>query len=215
MIIFVQLITNKEYMSKEKSYKQLGLEFYNNRTEKSYKALYDKVRPGLKSYVWKILKDNEAVEDVLANTLLKLWTKIDQYKPEYGITTWLYRIAFNESLGYIRERNKKYSLSTMEEFGMEVTSNNSLNENLAMLLEDAESMMTESDYWEEENELMDRYNTALRCISNLKPMYRDILEDRLIGKMKYEDIASKHNVPLQTVKNRIRRGKSLVVDAMS
>src|SRR6056300_910264 len=138
-------------MSKnKKSYKALGLEFYNTRTEKAYSELYKRVRPGLKSYIWNILKDEEAVEDVLANTLLKLWTKIDQYKPEYQITTWLYRIAFNESLGYIRERNKKYSISAMEEFGMEVTSNNSLNENLAMLLEDAENMMTESDYWEEE-----------------------------------------------------------------
>jgi RNA polymerase sigma-70 factor (ECF subfamily) len=201
-------------MNTEKSYKQLGLEFYQQRTEKSYKALYDKVRPGLKSYVWKILKDDEAVEDVLANTLLKLWTKIDQYKPEYQITTWLYRIAFNESLGYIRERNKKYSLSTMEEFGMEVSSTHSLNENLSMLLEEADNR-TEADFWEEENELMERYNTALRCINSLKPMYRDILEDRLIGKMKYEDIATKYNVPLQTVKNRIRRGKSLVAEAMS
>lgn len=201
-------------MSTEKSYKQLGLEFHQQRTEKSYKALYDKVRPGLKSYVWKILKDDEAVEDVLANTLLKLWTKIDQYNPEYQITTWLYRIAFNESLGYIRERNKKYSLSTMEEFGMEVSSTHSLNENLSMLLEEADNR-TEADFWEEENELMERYNTALRCINSLKPMYRDILEDRLIGKMKYEDIATKHNVPLQTVKNRIRRGKSLVAEAMS
>jgi len=200
-------------MSKQKSYKQLGLEFYNTRTEKSYKELYDKVRPGLKSYVWNILKDNEAVEDVLANTLLKLWTKIDQYKPEYQITTWLYRIAFNESLGYIRERNKKYSLTSMQEFGIEVDSTNSLNETLSILLEDAE-MKSEADFWEEENELMSRYNLALKCINDLKPMYRDILADRLIGNMKYEDIADKYGVPLQTVKNRIRRGKTLVTESM-
>lgn len=200
-------------MSKQKSYKQLGLEFYNKRTEKSYKELYDKVRPGLKSYVWNILKDNEAVEDVLANTLLKLWTKIDQYKPEYQITTWLYRIAFNESLGYIRERNKKYSLTSMQEFGIEVDSTNSLNETLSILLEDAE-MKSEADFWEEENELMSRYNLALKCINDLKPMYRDILADRLIGNMKYEDIADKYGVPLQTVKNRIRRGKTLVAESM-
>lgn len=200
-------------MSKQKSYKQLGLEFYNKRTEKSYKELYDKVRPGLKSYVWNILKDNEAVEDVLANTLLKLWTKIDQYKPEYQITTWLYRIAFNESLGYIRERNKKYSLTSMQEFGIEVDSTNSLNETLSILLEDSE-MKSEADFWEEENELMSRYNLALKCINDLKPMYRDILADRLIGNMKYEDIADKYGVPLQTVKNRIRRGKTLVTESM-
>lgn len=201
-------------MSKnKKTYKELGLTFYNNRTEKAYSELYKRVRPGLKSYIWNILKDEEAVEDVLANTLLKLWTKIDQYKPEYQITTWLYRIAFNESLGYIRERNKKYSLDGMREMGIEVNNTSTLNESLSVLIEDAE-MRTESDFWEEENELMAQYELALRCIQALKPMYRDILSDRLIGKMKYEDIAAKHNVPLQTVKNRIRRGKSLVAESM-
>lgn len=201
-------------MSKnKKSYKALGLEFYNTRTEKAYSELYKRVRPGLKSYIWNILKDEEAVEDVLANTLLKLWTKIDQYKPEYQITTWLYRIAFNESLGYIRERNKKYSIDGMREMGIEVNNNSTLNESLSVLIEDAE-MRTESDFWEEENELMAQYELALRCIQALKPMYRDILADRLIGKMKYEDIAAKYDVPLQTVKNRIRRGKSLVAESM-
>jgi DNA-directed RNA polymerase specialized sigma24 family protein len=46
-------------------------------------------------------------------------------------------------------------------------------------------------------------------------MYRDILEDRLLNSMKYEDIAEKHNVNLQTVKNRIRRGKMLIMEAMA
>ena len=198
----------------QKSYRQLGQEFFNTRSEKSYNALYQRVRPGLKSYIWNILKDEEAVEDVLANTLLKLWTKIDQYKPEYQITTWLYRIAFNESLGYIRERNKKYSLDGMKDLGIEVSQNKSLNETLSMLIEEADQK-SESDFWEEENDLMNRYNMALQLMNNLKPMYRDILEDRLIGKMKYEDIAEKYNVPLQTVKNRIRRRKSLVAGGLS
>lgn len=200
-------------MKSKKSYRTLGTEFYQKRDEKTYNELYKKVKPGLRSYVRNILKDDEATEDVLSNTLLKLWTKIDQYNPEYQITTWLYRIAFNESLGYIRERNKKYSLDSMREFGLEVSNNKSLNESLSSLIEDAE-MKTEDDFWEEENEIMAKYMLALKCIQDLKPMYREILSDRLIGNMKYEDIAEKHNVSLQTVKNRIRRGKSLVIDAM-
>jgi DNA-directed RNA polymerase specialized sigma24 family protein len=43
-------------------------------------------------------------------------------------------------------------------------------------------------------------------------MYKDIIEDRLINQMKYEDIAAKYNLPLQTVKNRIRRGKSIIAE---
>lgn len=204
----------KKTTENKKTYRELGEEFFELRTEKSYNALYVKVRPGLKSYIWKILKDEEATEDVLSNTLLKLWTKIDQYKPEYNITTWLYRIAFNESLGYIREQNKKYSLDTLKDFGIEVNQMSKIDETISMLIEDVDAK-TEQDYWDEENELMDRYRFALECIQNLKPTYRDMLEDQLVRKMKYEEIAQKHNVPLQTVKNRIRRGKMLVAEAMN
>jgi DNA-directed RNA polymerase specialized sigma24 family protein len=46
-------------------------------------------------------------------------------------------------------------------------------------------------------------------------MYREIVEDRLINNMKYEDIAEKYDLPLQTIKNRIRRGKSLIIEQMN
>ena len=41
-------------------------------------------------------------------------------------------------------------------------------------------------------------------------MYKGILEDRLLNNMKYEDIATKYELPLQTIKNRIRRGKAII-----
>lgn len=200
-------------MKSEKSYRELGTAFYNKRDERSYNELYKKVKPGLKSYVWNILKDDEATDDVLSNTLTKLWTKIDQYNPDYQITTWLYKIAFNESLGYIRERNKKYSLDSMREFGIEVSSKGNIGDSTSLLLE-SDEIKTEDDFWEEENEIMKTYALALKCIQELKPMYKDILSDRLIEKMKYEDIAVKRSVSLQTVKNRIRRGKFLIINSM-
>jgi RNA polymerase sigma factor (sigma-70 family) len=201
-------------MSIEQTYRQLGEAFYQRRTEKTYNALYKKVRPGLKNYIWNILKDEEAVDDVLSNTLVKLWTKIDQYNPEYQITTWLYRIAFNESLGYIRERNKKQSLDNIKEFGIEVSESNEMQSNSIAALMESVELKTEEDFWEEDNEIMHRYLLALKCIDGLKPMYREILADRLINRMKYEEIAQKYNLPIQTIKNRIRRAKILVIEAM-
>ena len=61
---------------------------------------------------------------------------------------------------------------------------------------------------------MDRYETALHAIRQLKPLYRDILVDRLINNMKYKDIAVKYEINLQTVKNRIRRGRTLIQESV-
>ena len=200
------------YMSKQISYRQLSENFINTKSERDYKALHDRVKPGLRNYIHNVVKDNEATDDILTNTLTKMWTKIDQYDPKYQITTWLYRIAFNECLGWIRQRNRKYSIDAMAEYGIEVSEHYAHTSAHDLLIEVEQK--TELDYLEEDNALTESYELALVSIQKLKPMYRDIIEDRLLNNMKYEDIASKHGVNLQTVKNRIRRGKILIQEAM-
>ena len=197
-------------MSKQISYRELSENFVKSRSERDYNALYLRVKPGLRNYIANVVKDSEATDDILTNTLTKMWTKIDQYDPSYQITTWLYRIAFNECLGWIRQRNAKYSIETMKDYGIEI-SDQYANTSARELLIEAE-LKTESDWLEEDNDLQNRYELALTSIDNLKPMYKDIIEDRLINQMKYEDIAAKYNLPLQTVKNRIRRGKSIIAE---
>jgi RNA polymerase sigma-70 factor (ECF subfamily) len=201
-------------MDNNNSYRYLAETFLATRSEKDFNKLYNKVKPGLRTYIFSVVKDNDATKDILVNTLTKMWTKIDQYDPQYQITTWLYRIAFNECLSYIRQRNRKYSIENMREYGIEITeqSNSRLSASDLLIEHNA---MTEQDYIDEDNYINEQYASALKCINDLKPMYRGIIEDRLINNMKYEDIAEKYNLPLQTVKNRIRRGKSLIMEGMA
>ncbi|MAZ31231.1 MAG: hypothetical protein CMP57_03955 [Flavobacteriales bacterium] len=193
------------------TYRELAENFYNTRSERDYNNLYKRVKPGLRSYIRKIVKDGDATEDILSNVLVKLWTKIEQYKPEYQITTWLYKIAFNESLGWIKERNQKSSLDQLRDYGIQISEGCVVNDSISGRLAEMEQK-TEEDFIEEDNVIMSQYYGALSAMKNLKPMYKDIMEDRLIKNMKYEDIAQKHKVNLQTVKNRIRRGKMLIAE---
>ncbi len=192
------------------SYRQLAENFVKTKSSQDYKALHDKVRPGLENYVFNIVKDNEAKNDIVTDTLTRLWTKIDQYDPQYQITTWLYRIAFNESLGWIRQRNKKRSIDALRDSGIEVSRYYARTSARDLLVE--AEFKSEQDWLDEDTELMSRYEAALVEITKLKPIYREILEDRLLNNMKYQDIAEKYNLPLQTVKNRIRRGKAIIAE---
>lgn len=192
------------------SYRQLAENFVKTKSPKDYKLLHDKVRPGLENYVFNIVKDNEAKNDIVTDTLTRLWTKIDQYDPQYQITTWLYRIAFNESLGWIRQRNKKRSIDALRDSGIEVSRYYARTSAKDLLVE--AEFKSEQDWLDEDNEIMSRYEAALIEITKLKPIYREILEDRLLNNMKYQDIAEKYNLPLQTVKNRIRRGKAIIAE---
>jgi RNA polymerase sigma-70 factor (ECF subfamily) len=191
------------------SYRELTENFLETRSDADFTALFYKIKPGITNYINKIVKDRELAEDIAVNTLTKMWTKIDQFDPQYQITTWLYRIAFNDSLAHINRRNKNSSLDKLSEFGVEINENGIINLDMRGAFEEYE-MKTEQDYLDEDNELMTIYGNTLKAINNLKEMYRHILVDRLINDMKYEDIAEKHDLPLQTIKNRIRRGKAIV-----
>ena len=193
---------------KQKSYRELTEDYIKTKSEKDYKALYTRVRPGLRTYIYNVVKDNEATDDILTNTLTKMWTKIDQFDPQYQITTWLYRIAFNECLGWIRQRNKKRSLDAMKDYGINTERYLAKTSARDLLVE--MEYKSEQDWIDEDNHIMNQYETVLKNIDTLKPMYKGILEDRLLNNMKYEDIADKYELPLQTIKNRIRRGKAII-----
>lgn len=193
------------------SYREMTENFLQTRSDADFTALFYRIKPGLTTYVNKIVKDRDIAEDIAINTLTKMWTKIDQFNPEYQITTWLYRIAFNDALAHINQRKKKSSLDSLSEFGVELNETGEVNLGMAGAFEDYE-MKTEQDYLEEDDLMMETYEKTLKAIDGLKDMYKDIVVDRLINNMKYEDIADKHDLPLQTIKNRIRRGKAIVAE---
>jgi len=196
------------------TYKELTENFLRTRSDADFTSLFYKIKPGLTSYVNKIVKDRELAEDISINTLTKMWTKIDQYNPDYQITTWLYRIAFNDALGHINNRNKQSSLDKLSEFGVEINEAGEFVTGLQGAFDEYE-MKTEQDYIDEDDAMMDLYAKTLKEIDILKDTYKGIIVDRLINEMKYEDIANKHNLPLQTIKNRIRRGKSIIEESLS
>jgi len=98
-----------------------------------------------------------------------------------------------------------------DKFDIEVEDGGTINDDLSILLEDAE-YKTEQDFLDEDQELENQYLKCLQEIQNLKPLYREIVIDRLINGMKYEDISAKYDLPLQTIKNRILRGKRIIID---
>ena len=117
-------------MSK-KSYRELAENFTTSRSEKDYKVLYDKIKPGLENYVFNVVKDNEAKDDIVTNTLTKMWTKIDQYDPQYQITTWLYRIAYNTAIDKVRSlKNKSGKEVQIENSPVYKITSNELNQDV-------------------------------------------------------------------------------------
>jgi len=195
----------------KKTYRQMTADYLTTKSPEAFAVLYNRIKPGLTSHINKIVKDWDTAEDLAVQSLTKLWTKSDLYNPEKAqITTWLYKIGFNAALGYKNERNKTRSLTSMKEFGIEVNSEGNLD-----VGSEIDTTPSFNEMMEEDNALQFKYDLTVEAIKNLKPMYRDLLVDRMLNGMKYKILAEKHNMSLQTVKNRVRRGKVLIADAVN
>ncbi len=195
-------------MAKELSLQQIGLNFYNNRDEKSFRAIHDRLKPGLSKYVREKYgcDDYQTREAVLLNTFTNIWSKIDQYDPYYAFSTWSYRIARNEALLSKRYGKKNYSLEGMQEMGINMTSKYS-------------GLVSTPDYEFFEptaEEEMDRlYKIVLKEIGNLPEKYRAVLTEYHIKNQKEHEIAKNLGWNLNTVKTRKRKGKALLINSVS
>src|SRR6056300_1646734 len=97
------------------SLKTLGHQFAETKSEKTFNDLYNRIKPGLRNYINKIVKDSDATEDLFSMTMSIVYNKIHQYKPEYHISTWIYRIAYHEAIMFLR-RKKRDATTTFSVF---------------------------------------------------------------------------------------------------
>lgn len=195
-------------MAKELSLQEIGLRFYNERSERNFKAVHDRLKPGLSKYVREKYgcDDYQTREAVLLKTFSNMWEKIDQYDPYYAFSTWAYRIARNEALQSKRYGKKNYSLDGMQEMGINMTAKCS-------------GLVSTPDYEFFEptpEEEMDRlYKIVLQEIGNLPEKYRIVLTDYHIKNQKEHEIAEKLGWNLNTVKTRKRKGKALLINSVA
>ena len=190
--------------------KTLGLDFAKTKSEKTFNDLYMRIKPGLLNYINQIVKDRDAAEDLFSMTMSIVYNKIEQYKPEYHISTWIYRIAYHEAIMFLR-RKKREATTTFSVFdsyydserGSEKIMYNSIDNDQ---LYDEDFLTKE----EQEEKAQEVENAIFEAIENLDPLYSDIIKDRLINNMKYNDISNKYDLPLHTIKNRIARGKRIL-----
>ena len=186
--------------------KTLGTEFATTKSEKTFNDLYQRIKPGLIRYINQIVKDGDTSEDLFSMVMSTVYNKIDQYNPEYHISTWIYRIAYTHSLMHLR--NKKRRATTNFSVFDSYYDNDRVSDKI--MYTQIENDHFEDDFQtleEKEKEQEKIHDTIILAIDNLDPLYKDIVKDRLVSDMKYGDIAKKHNLPLHTIKNRISRGK--------
>lgn len=187
-----------------KNIQELAESFMRSSSEKDFVELYKRIKPGLLNHCKSILIEQDAAEDAVSNTMAKIWTKISQYDSSRGnFSTWVYNIARNESL--VIKKNEDRYMPIIQE----MVKNNDDNEDFGISTS-TPSITLDSDYDYipmENDEMEDLYENVIEKMKDLPEIYKDILIDREISRMKYQDIADKYGMKKRAIATRIRRAR--------
>ncbi|MBK3497186.1 sigma-70 family RNA polymerase sigma factor [Viridibacillus sp. YIM B01967] len=132
------------------------------------------------------VKDTEIAKDMVQNTFIKCYKNLDSFRFDAQIKTWLYRITINECKDYLKSWN--YKMVQVKSF---------INETAKSILPSTEKTV------------IDKYNNEeIRdTISSLPKVYREVVYLYYYDSLKTEEIAEVLDIPVNTVKTRLRRAK--------
>ena len=162
--------------------------------------LYTRYNTGVRNHISRYISQKEDIEDICLERIQKAFRQIGTYNPEYKPSTWLYRIARNTAFDHMSRHDR-------EKNNMPTTS---INEDLAELKELPATMHNP----EEDIITQQEYDKWLTNIEKLKDDYRMVAKMNLIDNFGYKEIADALEMPINTVKTKIRRAKAQLLKMM-
>jgi RNA polymerase sigma-70 factor (ECF subfamily) len=166
----------------------------------AFATLVRRYEPKLRVYVSGIVSVEEEARDLVQETFIRAWRHLDQYDSRFRFSTWLFRIAHNIAIDYLRRR-KQPTLSL--ELGED-------HEGEGLRLDPAD--VRRGPLGELANrELAD---ALVREIERLPPSYRELVTLRHLVGLSYNEIAELKELPLGTVKNKLFRAHSVLRETL-
>lgn len=163
--------------------------------EKAFAGLMNRYRDSIYFMLLKMVSNSADAEDLTIEAFGKAFHNIDSFTPEFAFSTWLFKIATNNCIDFIRK--KQTSPAPIEQLADDL---DNLTVNIQSDLPDPEEAL-----------INDQKIAVLRDIVNqLKPRYRQLIELRYYKEYSYEEISLELNMPIGTVKAQLYRAKNLL-----
>ena len=163
-------------------------------------VLYTRYSAGVKNHISRYVIQKEDVEDICLESFQKAFSQLETYNPEYKFSTWLYRIARNTAFDYLSKQHREMAKMPVMSIHEEIAE---LKELPAIMHNPEEDIIQQQEY--------DKWLTN---IEKLKDDYRIVAKMNLIDNFGYKEIADALEIPLNTVKTKIRRAKAMLLKMM-
>lgn len=158
--------------------------------EKAYAELFKRYKDSVLFMISYMVSNRNDAEDLMFAAFEKAFANLDQYDSNIAFSTWIYKIASNTTIDFIRKKK------------------NLLNDF------DANEALADEDRLSEELERQQRADFMRKKVSLLKARYRKLIELRYFDEYSYEEIAEELAISLNTVKKQLFRARQLLLNML-
>jgi RNA polymerase sigma-70 factor (ECF subfamily) len=191
------MVVNPNFTDKAKRDYDLIRKAIDFNDRNAYADLMGNYRDSIYFMLLKMTNNKDDAEDLTIEAFGKAFKKLEQYTPNYAFSTWLFKIASNNCIDFIRKK-KHHLISLDKEFQDEAGTE--LAQRIPSEVLDPEEELIKSQKIKIMREVVDK----------LKPHYRILIELRYFKEYSYEEIAQELNLPLGTVKAKLFRARDFL-----
>lgn len=171
---------------------------YKSGDESAFAKIFNRYSESIKYRMFKGIGDMDIAEDLMMEVFTKVVEKIKSFDTNSGaFSTWLYRIATNHFVDYLR-KNANYSVNSIEEM-IVATEEGDFEFQISSDIENPEELL-------EREQRVDFAHELIASISN--DMTREMVKLRFLEELSYEEIAERTGSPLGTVKGTLFRARN-------
>ncbi|MBN1413818.1 MAG: sigma-70 family RNA polymerase sigma factor [Bacteroidales bacterium] len=167
--------------------------------QRAFAELMGRYRDAIYYMLLKMVNNASDAEDLTIEAFGKAFKNIMQYAPNYAFSTWLFKIATNNCIDFIRKKKANH-----------VSLNHNDEEH------EKASMDIQAPVMDPEETLINEQKIKLMrsVVSKLKPRYRKLIELRYFNELSYEEIAEELELPIGTVKAQLFRARELLYNIL-
>lgn len=169
--------------------------------QRAFAELMGNYRDSIYYILLKMVNNKDDAEDLTIESFGKAFRNLNQFSPEYAFSTWLFKIATNNGIDYLRSNRVKQKHIYIDQGDDET--------------KDPIITLKTDDPDPEEIMISKQKEKMLHAIINqLNPTYRHIVELRYLQEYSYQEISEALNLPVGTVKARLHRSRELLLQIM-
>ena len=164
--------------------------------QQAYAELLNKYRDSLYFMMLKMTNNPTDAEDLTIEAFGKAFKNLKQYTPNFAFSTWLFKIAANNCIDFLRKSKRIQFSDTFDDDGD--SSDNPAN--------------IPSRTLDPEEKIIEKQKIQLMhdVVEKLKPHYRQLIELQYFKEWSYDEIATELNLPLGTVKAQLFRAREFL-----